>query len=68
MEYEAFKKLVDDYKHRKPILFGLGHDKILNRDEIRNFESIFNIELPQKYKKFLLSYGGGFSDMQIFIL
>ena len=60
MEFGTFVKLVDDYKCRKPVLFGLGHDRILSNDEIRKFECIYQIELSPKYKDFLLKYGGGY--------
>lgn len=60
MEYGAFKKIVDEYKLKKPILFGLEHDRILSEAEIVSCENAFCIKLPQKYKEFLLNYGGGF--------
>ena len=60
MEYSVFNKLVNDCKEREPILFGLENDKILSAAEIEKFEEKIHIELPEKYKKFLSEYGGGY--------
>ena len=60
MEYGVFSKLVNDCKERELILFGLEHDEILSIDEIEEFEEKIHIELPEKYKKFLSEYGGGY--------
>ncbi|MBD5453874.1 MAG: SMI1/KNR4 family protein [Lachnospiraceae bacterium] len=60
MEYGVFSKLVNDCKEKEPILFGLEHDEILSIDEIEEFEEKIHIELPEKYKKFLSEYGGGY--------
>ena len=60
MEYDVFSKLVNDCKEREPILFGLEHDEILSAVEIEKFEEKIHIELPEKYKKFLAEYGGGY--------
>ncbi|MDE5599263.1 MAG: SMI1/KNR4 family protein, partial [Lachnospiraceae bacterium] len=60
MEYDVFSKLVNDCKEREPILFGLEHDEILSTVEIEKFEEKIHIELPEKYKKFLADYGGGY--------
>lgn len=60
MELDLFNKIVADCKQRKPVLFGLGHDRILSNEEIENFENTFQIALPPKYKDFTLQYGGGY--------
>lgn len=60
MEFAAFEKTVQECKSIKPILFELEHDEILSADEITEFENRFQIRLPEKYKTFLLKYGGGF--------
>lgn len=51
MDFDIFNTIVDECKTKKPKLFGLGHDKILNAEEI---------ELPNQYKEFLMKYGGGY--------
>ncbi|MBQ1991487.1 MAG: SMI1/KNR4 family protein [Clostridia bacterium] len=60
MEYELFAEIVNDYKCKNPILFGLEPDRIPRVEEVEEFEKILSVELSLKYKKFLLSFGGGY--------
>lgn len=60
MEYEVFERIVDDYKCRKPILFGLEQDEVCSAEQIGDFENILQIEFSEKYKQFLMSFGGGY--------
>lgn len=60
MEYELFTKIVNDYKRKNPVLFGLEPDRIPSKEEVEKFEKALFVELSPKYKKFLLSFGGGF--------
>lgn len=60
MEYELFEKIVTDYKRRKPILFGLEHDEICSAEQIEDFENMLQIEFSEKYKQFLMNFGGGY--------
>lgn len=49
MEYEVFERIVDDYKCRKPILFGLEHDEVCSAEQIGDFENMLQIEFSEKY-------------------
>lgn len=60
MDFEKFADIVDACKKEKPILFELEHDKIIDEDEVRLFESENHIKLPEKYIRFLCTYGGGY--------
>lgn len=60
MEYDVFEKIVDDYKLKKPILFGLEHDEVCSAKQIEDFENMLRIEIPKKYKQFLMNFGGGY--------
>lgn len=60
MEYEVFERIVDDYKCRKPILFGLEHDEVCSAEQIGDFENMLQIEFSEKYKQFLMNFGGGY--------
>lgn len=51
---------VKTVRTEKPILFGLPHDNIPSVEEISEFEKRYHIQLPEKYKQFLLEYGGGY--------
>ncbi len=45
---------------QKSNIVWLGHDKILSIEEVKKFEKTLSVELSPKYKKFLLSFGGGY--------
>ena len=60
MNFDNFNTVVEEYRAKKPILFGLEHDKILSAEEIEQFEKTAQITLPEKYKEFIKSYGGGY--------
>ena len=60
MNFDNFNTLVDECRAKKPILFGLEHDKILCAEEIEQLEKTVHIALPEKYKEFIMNYGGGY--------
>lgn len=60
MNFDNFNSVVEECRAKKPILFGLEHDKILSAEEIVQFERIAQITLPEKYKEFITRYGGGY--------
>ncbi len=60
MNFDNFNTLVDECGAKKPILFGLEHDKILCAEEIEQLEKTVHIALPEKYKEFIMNYGGGY--------
>lgn len=60
MIFEVFHTMVEECKLKKPILFGLEHDKIICAEEIEQFEKTVHLTLPEKYKEFIMSYGGGY--------
>ena len=60
MIFDMFNTIVEERRAKKPILFGLEHDKILSAEEIGRFENTVHIILPDKYKEFIASYGGGY--------
>lgn len=60
MDFELFNEITAEYKHKKPILFALEHDKIISAEEAGRFEQTIQLELPPKFKQFLLEYGGGY--------
>lgn len=60
MDFYTFNAIVEECMAKKPILFGLEHDKDLSAEEIGRFENTVHIILPDKYKEFIASYGGGY--------
>lgn len=60
MEYSEFIEIVERVKKQKPLLFGLGFDNAPDREEIVCFEEKYGIVLPDKYKRFIMEYGGGY--------
>lgn len=60
MEFTTFSEIVNKTKIEIPTLFDLEHDVIPSVDDILKFEEQNNIQLTEKYKQFLLKYGGGF--------
>lgn len=60
MEFTTFSEIVNKTKIKIPTLFGLEHDVIPSVDDISKFEEQNHIQLTEKYKQFLLKYGGGF--------
>ncbi len=60
MEFDEFKSMVDAVKIERPKLFKLGHDNIPAKEEFLKFEKLYHIQLPSKYRQFLLAYGGGY--------
>lgn len=60
VEYEVFKCIVDSCKCRNTLLFSLGQDVVCSTEQIKAVERILQIELPEKYLKFLQDFGGGY--------
>lgn len=60
MEYKEFKSIVNDCKSKKPVLFGLKQDAVCNLEQIGELERILQIILPEKYKRFIMDFGGGY--------
>ena len=60
MDFNIFSTIVDECRAKKPILFGLEHDKVLCVEEIVSFENTAHITLSDKYKEFIMYYGGGY--------
>ena len=59
MEFVTFNEIIEKTKIEAPILFGLEHDVIPSEKDISKFEEQYKIQLTEKYKQFLLKYGGG---------
>ncbi len=60
MEFEEFRKRVETKKRTDPHLFCLENDTIAGLEQIAAFEETHRIRLPEKYKLFLSTYGGGY--------
>lgn len=54
-----FKKKIDEIKLYNSFLINNNQDKIPNKKEIKKIEKELNVELPNLYKNFILTYGGG---------
>lgn len=60
MEYDLFRNNVQQVKAKKPILFALETDTPPSIDKIEDFEKIYRMVLPEKYKLFIMEFGGGY--------
>ena len=60
MEYDLFRNNVQQVKAKKPILFALETDTPPSIDKIEDFEKIYRMVLPEKYKLFIIEFGGGY--------
>lgn len=60
MEYDLFRNKVQQVKAKKPILFTLETDTPPSIDKIEDFEKIYRMVLPEKYKLFIIEFGGGY--------
>ena len=60
MEFDTFLGIVDAAGKERPRLLALEHDGIPCPGDIAAFESALQIQLPEKYKQFLLRFGGGY--------
>ncbi len=60
MEFARFNEIVNRVRTENPFLFELGHDAILSEAELSAFEKKNKFQLSNKYKQFLLRYGGGY--------
>ena len=60
MDYKLFKGIVEEVKNKKPVLFALESDEKPAQADIDAFEKETGITLPQKYKDFILDFGGGY--------
>lgn len=60
MTFELFEEIVIDFSRRKPVLFGLEHDKACSAEQMEEFENMLQVSLSEKYKQFLMNYGGGY--------
>ena len=58
MEYDLFRNKVQQVKAKKPILFTLETDTPPSIDKIEDFEKIYRMVLPEKYKLFIIEFGG----------
>ena len=63
MKISKFNEIVNSVKTNNSLLFELEHDTIPSEKDIVEFEKQYNVLLTEKYKQFLLKYGGGFLDM-----
>ena len=54
MEYDLFRNKVQQVKAKKPILFALETDTPPSIDKIEDFEKIYRMVLPEKYKLFII--------------
>ena len=54
MEYDLFRNNVQQVKAKKPILFALETDTPPSIDKIEDFEKIYRMVLPEKYKLFII--------------
>lgn len=60
MEFNTFQCIVEKAQVECPLLFELEHDNIPHLEEILEFQKQHQIQLPKKYIRFLLNYGGGY--------
>ncbi len=60
MDYKSFLDIVYEVKKEKPVLFALESDEKPAQADIDAFEKETGITLPQKYKDFILDFGGGY--------
>ena len=67
MEYDLFRNKVQQVKAKKPILFTLETDTPPSIDKIEDFEKIYRMVLPEKYKLFIIEFGEDILDMPIYI-
>ena len=59
-EQKALSYNVQQVKAKKPILFALETDTSPSIDKIEDFEKIYRMVLPEKYKLFIIEFGGGY--------
>lgn len=60
MEFEVFEEIAARTREEKPLLFELEHDRVPTEEEIMAFQDRHQILLPEKYRRFLQAFGGGF--------
>lgn len=60
MDYRSFKNIAEEAKKKNPILFALESDEKPSQTDIDTFEKENRIILPQKYKDYILDFGGGY--------
>ncbi|MDE6433508.1 MAG: SMI1/KNR4 family protein, partial [Lachnospiraceae bacterium] len=60
MNREEFAKLTQEVKRSRPKIFGLDADNIPTVADIKSVEKYFGVVFPEKYKEFVLQYGGGY--------
>ena len=59
MVFNEFCETVEKARRQRPVLFGLPSDSIPSDEAIAQTEALLQITLPESYKAFLKTYGGG---------
>ncbi|QXH44770.1 SMI1/KNR4 family protein [Pseudomonas xanthosomatis] len=65
MNFEEFSKLANEKIQKNPIWFQLERDAPSNDEEVIRVESNLGIQLPDEYKQFVKTYGGGYFAFSI---
>lgn len=60
MDFNQFCSHVDALKARKPIWFGLESEPLASESDISTAEAALGVRLPNSYRDFVRTYGGGF--------
>lgn len=59
MVFHEFFETVEKARRQRPVLFGLPSDSIPSEEAIAETEKVLQLPLPEQYKTFLKTYGGG---------
>ena len=60
MDFEHFKKIVEETKKNHPVWFGIESDQCPTDVVIADVEAKLEAKLPADYKNFIYEYGGGY--------
>lgn len=60
MDFSSFKILVNHKRKQNPVWFKLELDQPPSDKLLADAEKLLELKIPQKYKEFLLEFGGGY--------
>jgi hypothetical protein len=60
MDFDVFSAVVEETRLRYPVWFGLDSDPRGTDEDIRIIEGQLSVILPEEYKRFVKTYGGGY--------
>ncbi|WP_284646261.1 SMI1/KNR4 family protein [Paenibacillus silviterrae] len=60
MDFNDFSSVVEEARLKHPVWFGLDSDPTGADDAISKIESRLSVILPEEYKRFVKTYGGGY--------